>query len=396
MQPKSSDRLFYLDHCGSTPLAPLVRDEILGFLASDIYGNPSADHHQAGRRAADIIDDARQNIASAIGARPENIIFTSGATEANNLALWGFFLRYRGRGCRLIYGATEHKSVIEVAENIATVGGADVLKNPVLPSGSLDLNILEDHLKSGKGRPTLVAIMHINNEIPVRHPINEISQLCHRYGAFFHCDGVQGYVREPVNLNSGSFGSYVFSAHKIYGPRGVGILAIADNQLASRFAPAHRGGDQEYGLRPGTPNTLAIVGAARAVQLHEAERARRVIHMHACAEAFTNALLTNVDYARLTVPIDSCAAGIVNFYIEGLDAPSLLSCVPDICINRGASCIGSGGEHYSHVPMALGCPVEIQANTLRASFGDAVTADDSVAAALRLAEAIHKLNRQPR
>jgi cysteine desulfurase len=273
------------------------------------------------------------------------------------------------------------------------MGGAVALENPVLPSGSLDLNFLEDHLKSGHGQPTLVAVMHVNNEIPVRQPIREISHLCERYGAFFHCDGVQGYVREAVNLNAGNFGSYVFSAHKIYGPRGLGILAIADHQLCSRFAPAYRGGDQEFGLRPGTLNTLAIVGGAKAVLLHEAERSRRVVHMHDCATAFTQTLLQNVERARLTLPIDSTASGIVNFYIEGLDAPSLLSYVPDICMNRGASCIGGGGERYSHVPKALGCPIEIQANTLRASFGDAITRDDSVLAALQLSEVIHKITR---
>jgi cysteine desulfurase len=393
MLSKADKPLFYLDHCGSTPLAESVREMLCDFLASDIYGNPSAEHHMAGHHAAVIVDDCRQIIANSVGTRFENVIFTSGATEANNLALWGFFLRYRDRGCRIIYGATEHKSVLEVAETIASVGGADVQKCPVLSSGSLDLCALEDLLKTRPEQPTLVAIMHINNEIPVRHPVEQVRQLCERYGAFFHCDGVQGYVRESVNLSTGIFGSYVFSAHKIYGPRGLGVLAIADSPLASRFAPAYRGGDQEFGLRPGTQNTMAIFGGAKAVELHEAQRVQRTIHMDQCARAFTSTLLNRVDQARLTLPLDSKASGIVNFYIEGMDAPTLLNAAPEICINRGASCIGGGGERYSHVPKALGLPVEIQANTLRASFGDKVSVDESIAAALRLATVIHEITR---
>jgi cysteine desulfurase len=385
--------VFYLDHCGSTPLSSDVRADVLQFLNADIYGNPSANHHEAGQQSSNLIDDARQKIANALGALPHNVIFTSGATEANNLALWGFFLRYRDRGCRIIYGATEHKSVLDVAEMIAGLGGVEVLKNPVTVSGSLDLNFLEDALKSGGGKPTLVAAMHINNEIPVRHPVEDISRLCKAYGAFFHCDGVQGYVRESVDLAAEIFGTYVISAHKIYGLRGLGILAIADHLLASRFAPAYRGGDQEFGLRPGTSNTLAIAAGATAICLHENLRTIRVAHMQACATAFTVQLLAGHKHARLTLPLNSDASGIVNFYIEGVDAPSLLNRIPQICINRGASCIGGGGEHYSHVPKALGCPIEVQANTLRASFGDAVTVDESAAAGVALAKAANEMAR---
>jgi cysteine desulfurase len=392
--PEAQDNdLFYLDHCGSTPMSATVRRELTNFLAADVYGNPSADHHKAGQRAAAIIDASRDSVANTIGARPQNIVFTSGATEANNLALWGFFLRYRDRGCRIIYGATEHKSVLEVAETIASVGGAQVTKCPVTALGSLDLDFLEDQLKAKSGEPTLVAAMHINNEIPVRHPIEEISALCQRYGAFFHCDGVQGFVRESINLSSGVFGTYVISAHKVYGPRGVGILAIADQRLASRFAPAYRGGDQEFGLRPGTLNTFAIFGGAKSLELHEIARAHRVAHMRACAEGFTEVLLNQVPTARLTTPLSARAAGIVNFFVEGVDALSLLNLIPEVCINRGASCLGGNGERYSHVPAALGYRVEVQANTLRASFGDGITQADSIKAAARLVDAIRKMSR---
>lgn len=383
--------MLYLDHCGTTPLASDVSSAMIGFINSEVFGNPSADHHDVGARARLVVDSARAEIAAKLGAKESEIIFTSGAAEANNLVLWGFALRYRSRGCRILFGTTEHKSIFDTAQTLAELEGVSFEEVSVLRDGTVNLNDLEKRLSQSNGQPTLVCLMHVNNEVPARHPIEKISELCRKYQAFFHCDGVQGFVREPVNFSSKIFGSYVISAHKIYGPKGIGILVLGDHDLSTRINPPYHGGSQERGLRPGTVNTLAIVGAAKAIQTHERLRTDRVRHMKRCAEIFVRHLESNLPDFKLTVPISEKAPGIINFYILGIDAPTVLASSPDLCINRGSSCIGSGGEHFSHVPKALGLPTEIQANVLRASFGDAISEEEATQAARLLTERVKAL-----
>lgn len=380
--------MLYLDHCGTTPLASDVSSAMIDFINSGVFGNPSADHHDMGARARHVLDSARREIASCLGAKENEIIFTSGAAEANNMILWGFALRYRSRGCRILFGATDHKSIFDTAQVLADLEGVAFEEVSVLRDGSVNLNDLENKLSQSGGKPTLVCLMHINNEIPARHPIEQISALCRKHQAFFHCDGVQGFVRESVNFSNKLYGSYVISAHKIYGPKGIGILILGDHELSTRINPPYHGGSQERGLRPGTVNTLAIVGAAKAIQTHERLRTDRVRHMQRCAEIFVGHLESQLPDFKLTVPMSEKAPGIVNFYILGIDAPTVLASSPDLCINRGSSCIGSGGEHFSHVPKALGLPTEIQANVLRASFGDALSEQEALTAAQLLAERI--------
>jgi cysteine desulfurase len=373
--------MYYLDHCGSTPLAKEVKDSCFTFLNSETFGNPSAVHHEVGQKASVAVLQARETVAQAVGALSSQIVFTSGATEANNLILWGFALRYRLQGAHIIYGATEHKSVFDTALALSELEGVTISEAPVDTFGRLDLGALETQLKKTAGKPTLVAVMHMNNEIPARHPVEDVSRLCLAHGAFFHSDGVQGYVREKLDFSAGTYGSYVISTHKIYGPKGLGILILGSGPLSTRTLPPFHGGQQENGLRPGTINTLAIVSGATCLELHEKTRERRVKHMAECARVFVETLSKRSPSFKLTVPVCPEVPGLVNFYFTGVDAPTLLTSLKEVCINRGASCTGSGGEKFSHVPRALGLPIEIQANVLRASFGDGVTVEDSMKAA---------------
>jgi cysteine desulfurase len=383
--------MLYLDHCGTTPLSSDVSSVMIDFIKSGNFGNPSAEHHNLGHAAFEVVESARQNVALALGAKTSEIIFTSGAAEANNMVLWGFALRYRGRGCRILYGATEHKSIFDTAQALTELEGVTSEEIPALSDGSTNLEALEKLLSKSKNTPTLVCIMHVNNEVPARHQVEDIAKLCKSYEAFFHCDGVQGFVRESVDFASGLFGSYVISAHKVYGPKGLGVLVLGDNDLSTRVMPPYHGGSQERGLRPGTVNMTGIVGAAKAISLHNACRDSRVRHMDLCARSFVEALRYGGLDFRLTVPLNNHAPGIVNFYIPDLDAPTVLAAAPDLCINRGSSCIGAGGERFSHVPKALGLPVEVQANVLRASFGDAITVSEAGEAGRLLADRINKL-----
>jgi cysteine desulfurase len=383
--------IFYLDHCGTTPLSNLVKARLSELLNTDIFGNPSASHHMIGKSAEHILNEARLVVSKVAGCAEENVIFTGSASEANNLVLWGHALRFQGRSPRILFGATEHKSIYETCLAIADSGLAKTTQINVNSDGRVCLDHLENELKAPGEGPTLVALMHINNEIPARHPVEDISSLCQRYGASFHCDGVQGFVREGIKFSDDVFGSYVISPHKVYGPKGIGVLILGKNQISPRLSPAYRGGDQECGLRPGTHNTLLISAAATALSEHSDLRDVRVDHMHQCAKAFSDELLNKSNAVKLTLPITMDAAGIVNFYVENIDAPTLLARLPNLCMNRGSSCIGVGGEKFSHVPKALGLPLEIQANVLRASFGQKITMNESKEAASILLNVISSI-----
>ena len=364
---------------------------MIDFLDTGAFGNPSASHHLVGQEASRHVENSRQKIAGALGLKPHQIIFTSGATEANNLVLSGFYARHRTRGLRIFYGSTEHKSVLESAVYLGSLPGCTSSEIPVHPDGTVNLAKLQSMLEENPtNTPTLVALMHCNNEIPARHPIEDIGKLCIKYGAYFHCDAVQGFVREPLNFRDIPLGSAVISAHKIYGPKGLGILCFSSHPTAPRILPPYRGGEQEQGLRPGTLNTLAIVGGAVAVETHQLKRAELLPHLNACDSAFTE-IMSHDKRFHLTVPMNSNCPGIINFWIDGCEASSLLEKIPHICINRGASCLGGGGEHYSHVPKALGLPIEVQANVLRASFGFDCTVDDVVSGAKAILVAISTL-----
>lgn len=374
--------IFYLDHCGSTPLDPAVAKVLIEGVQKNHFGNPTASHHKAGLLASQEVEASRLAIATELHCAPHQIIFTGGASEANNLVILGFWLRFRDRGCRILYGATEHKSVLEPSKQVADLPNGSGVELPVDSFGVIDLAVLEKLLADNpKKVPTLVALMQTNNEIPARHPVEKIAALCKTYKSYFHCDAVQAFVREPLDLSSGCYGSVVISPHKIYGPKGIGILALADSILKPPVIPPYTGGEQEFSMRPGTSNTLAIGAAAAAIKIHSANREKLLAHMRVCDEAFCETMQKNADGFHLTVPMNTTVPGIINFYLEGHDAPSLLLRLQKTCINRGASCTGSGGEKFSHVPRALGLPIEVEANVLRASFGFGCTVEEVVMAA---------------
>lgn len=388
------DKVLYFDHCGTTPLSDAVKAKFHQMIDANHFGNPTAVHHTRGLEAAEEVEESRKLIAQAIGAKPQNIVFTSGASEANNLVLWGFWQRFKDRGVRILYGATEHKSVLEPAMHIGGLPHCESVEVPVDKLGMIRLDVLETLLKDNPKRlQTLVVVMQSNNEIPVRYPIEEISALCIKSKAYFHCDTVQAYVREKVDISKGRYGSVVISSHKFYGPKGLGILAFSDSYLKAPLLPTYTGGEQEFGLRPGTLNTLAINAAAVAVKEHEKNRVTLVEHLKACDQIFVEEMTQKCPGFHLTVPINARVPGIVNFYIERHDAPSLLEKLTKVCMNRGASCTGAGGEKYSHVPKALGLPIEIQANVLRASFGWTSSLDDIKLGVKEIAKATGITNR---
>jgi len=225
-------------------------------------------------------------------------------------------------------------------------------------------------LKAGTpGQPTLVSAMYCNNEIPARQPVEEISRLCEQYGAFFHCDAVQGMVREDIHFKNLGASALVMSPHKIYGPKGVGILLLSRGKKPLKISPPHIGGEQERGLRPGTLNPIGIAVAAESIDHHVKWRSDLVKHLVESDRIFIDEMRSMDSGFQLSVPYSQRCPGIVNFWCDDVDAPSLLEIVDHVCINRGSACSGAGGEKSSHVAAALKLPFEAQNNVLRASFG---------------------------
>ena len=380
----------YIDHCGTTPLAREVRDAMVAFMDSASFANPAAHHHAAGRAAFESVETARASIAGHLNAKPEWVHFAGGASEANNIIIHGFAKRFRHHGCRILVGATEHKSVLDSALDLQDSGFCTVETLPVHKAdGLINLEVLEARLTDNPHKkPTLVAVMWCNNEVPARNPIEQISALCAKYGAFWHCDAVQGLVREKVDVQALGASSVVFAPHKIYGPKGIGIFVIPEKSPMLRLEAPFQGGEQERRLRPGTLNTLAIVGTASAMDLHERRRGQLIDHLKACDDAFITTMSAQIPGFNLTIPRSLKCPGIVNFYIQNVDAQSLLLALSDtVCANRGASCSGAGGEKVRHVPAALGLPVEIAANVIRVSFGFVSSVEDATIAAQLFAAA---------
>ena len=373
-----------MDHCGTTQLAQDVRDAMVAFMDHGPFANPAAHHHAAGRAAYEILETARAEIASCLNARPEWVHFTGGASEANNIIIHGFARRFRHHGCRILVGATEHKSILDSVLDLRDSGYCEVEVIPVRRvDGLIDTRILEQRLADNPAKKaTLVAVMWCNNEIPARNPVEELAGLCQRYGAFWHCDAVQGIVRESVDVQTLGASSIVFAPHKIYGPKGVGVFVIPERSPMLRLDAPFQGGDQERKMRPGTVNTLAIVGTAAAVKCHERRREELLCHLRLCDDAFVEVMSREAPGFHLTIPRSARCPGIVNFHVDGVDAQSLIHSVAElVCANRGASCSGAGGEKARHVPTALGLPLEVAANVIRVSFGFQNSVDEARIAA---------------
>lgn len=380
----------YLDFAASTPMSKAVCERMKTLVDRDAFGNSTATHHVEGARARDLVEESRGQIAASLGVTGEQVLFFGGASEANNSVVYGFWNRFKDRGARVLYSAIEHKSLFEPCIHIGKLPNGFSEEISVDAKGQLDLSLLEKLLADNPHKyPTLVVAMGANNEIPVKQDLNAISVLCRKYKAYLHSDCVQLVVRERLDLSSDPWGSIVISSHKFYGPKGVGILVEGLGRLSPRLDPMYRGGEQERGFRPGTLNSLAIAASGLALTEHfkEIDSLRETLLVS--DKHFVDYMKAHLPRFHLTVPFTTALPGIVNFYIDGQDAQSLLNALPHICINRGASCTGGGGEKYSHVPRALGLPVEIQANVLRASFGKSTTKEQIEYACKEIMRVVH-------
>ena len=373
----------YLDYQATTPMDARVLDAMLPCLTFN-FGNPHSTQHVFGQDADDAVETARKEIATLIGADSREIIFTSGATEANNLAIIGAgrFRQRIGDGvARVLTFATEHKCVLASVAALAHEGfETEIL--PVQPDGLIDLGLLEEKLSVPT---TLVSLMAVNNEIGTIQPIAEAARLTRAAGALLHVDAAQATGKIPLDMSTTDIDLLSISAHKMYGPKGIGALYIRRRPRA-RLLPLIHGGGQERGFRSGTLPAPLCVGFGKAAVLAKAEmteEAERLAHIRG---SFLAALDDAGAPYTINAGMERRIPGNLNLAFDGADALPLINAAPDVAISTGSAC-SSASVEPSYVLRAIGLSPADAARSVRIAFGRQTTEAEAVRAAERLAAA---------
>lgn len=367
----------YLDHAASTPPAEEAIEAMLPWLRNS-HANPHSDHHH-GRQAAAAVERARAEVAELIGADPEDVVFTSGATEANNLALQGW-LGAEGFVRRLAVTAIEHKSVLEVATALRE-RGVEITRLAVNVEGRLVFSQIEGALASATaGARQLLTLAHANNEIGTVQALAEIAEAAHHRGWRIHVDAAQSVGKLPIDVRADAIDLLSVSSHKLYGPGGIGALYV-DAELSRDLQPVMFGGGQENGLRPGTIPTFLAVGFGAAARVALRRMTDDALHLQAIARQFVSALdQGGVAYQVVGDPI-ARLPGHVSLRLPGVDAEDLLAMVsPELSASTGSACT-SGELRASHVLRALGMSECAASEVVRVSFGRASTLEQAQRAA---------------
>ena len=373
----------YLDYQATTPMDARVLEAMMPYLTSN-FGNPHSTQHVFGQDAEDAVETARKEIATLIGADSREIVFTSGATEANNLAIIGAgrFRQRIGDGvARVLTFATEHKCVLASVAALAEEGfETEVL--PVQPDGLIDLGLLEEKLKVPT---TLVSLMAVNNEIGTIQPIAEAARLTRAAEALLHVDAAQATGKIPLDMSTTDIDLLSISAHKMYGPKGIGALYIRRRPRA-RLLPLIHGGGQERGFRSGTLPAPLCVGFGKAAVLAKAEMAEEAERLARIRSSFLAALDKAGARYTINAGMERRTPGNLNLAFDGADALPLINAAPDVAISTGSAC-SSASVEPSYVLKAIGLSPADAARSVRIAFGRQTTEAEAVRAAERLAAA---------
>lgn len=360
----------YLDHAATTPVRAEVLDAMLPFLR-DTWGNPSS-AHRLGRAARAGLDQARREVAEAVGAEPNQVIFTSGGTEADNLAIIGAALaaRDRGRPMRAVVSAIEHKAILAAAHEVAHLGGQEEVV-PVGTDGRIQLPALEAALSRD---PSVVSVMWVNNEVGVVQPVEEIGARCRDAGVPFHTDAVQAFGKLPLALQSLPIALLTLSGHKIGAPKGIGALIVRTRGLVEGII---HGGGQQYGIRPGTENVAGAVALGRATSLAAAEAAHEATRLAALRDQLATKLRAEVPDVVVHAEHGPRAPHVLSLAVPGTDSEAMLMHLDlaGICASSGSAC-STGAVEPSHVLTAMGVPRELALGTIRFSLGRETDAAD--------------------
>jgi cysteine desulfurase len=378
-------RQIYLDYAATTPLAEEVLEAMLPFL-KDQFGNPASISHDYGRHAAKAVQDGRAQIAQLINADPKEIIFTSGATESDNLAIKGVAQKYRDRGNHIITCGIEHKAILDTCKYLEQCG-CDVTYLPVDNQGVIDLEQLSATITD---KTILITIMAANNEIGVLQPISEIGALARERNIFFHCDGAQAVGKIPVDVQAMNIDLLSISAHKIYGPKGVGALYVRDKNPRVRPSAQMHGGGHELGMRSGTLNTAGIVGLAAACSLCQNIMSAEASRLGELTEKLYRLIVDKVDLVKRNGHPEKRLAHLLNLSFAYVEGESLMLAMPDIAVSSGSACTSATLEP-SYVLKALDVPDEWAHGSLRFSLGRYTTEQDITHAADGVVNAVNKM-----
>jgi len=359
----------YLDYQATTPVDPTVLEKMLPFF-SENFGNPHSNNHQYGKFANDAVEDARKAVAELINAEKEEIIFTSGATESNNFAIKSIAKNYFDKNFQIISAKTEHKCVLESCHSLEQEK-FEVHYLGVNDDGLINLNKLEALLKN---KPALVSIMHVNNEIGVIQPLEEIGKLCEKYNSVFHSDVAQSLGCLEVDVKKFNLKALSISAHKIYGPKGVGALYIS-NDIKNTLKPLVSGGGQEMGLRSGTLSPALCVGLGEACKDLKKNRSQYFEHYKKLKSYILSELIkSKIDFV-INGSVEKRSPVNLNICITGKIAEQLFTFFPHIALSTGAACT-SGTIERSHVLSALKISDEQIDGSFRISFGRKSSKED--------------------
>jgi cysteine desulfurase len=375
----------YLDHHATTPVDPRVLDAMLPFFGPK-FGNAASRTHSFGWEAEKAVEIARRRIAGLAGAAPREIVFTSGATESNNLAIKGVLEACRAKGNHLVTMATEHPAVLDPVRHLEKQGcQATVL--PPGPDGLLDHARLRDAIRPDT---VLVSVMFANNEIGVVQPIREIGAICRERGVLFHCDAAQAFGKIPLHVDEDHIDLMSLSAHKLYGPKGIGALYVRRRQPRVSLTAQMDGGGHEFGFRSGTLNVPAIVGFGEACALARREMSEDAVR----TAALRDRLLALLEAALDDVAVNGSRAqrlpGNLNVSFRGVEADTLLLSLPGIALSTGSAC-SSASPEPSHVLKALGAEPWRGRSAVRFGIGRFNTAGEIDYVAARVIESVRRL-----
>jgi cysteine desulfurase len=375
----------YMDNHATTPMDPRVLDAMLPFFTNE-FGNAASRNHAFGWTAEEAVEKARKQIADLIGANSKEIVFTSGATESNNLAIKGVAEMYAERGNHIITAATEHKAVLDTTKKLEKAGYR-ITYLPVQQNGLVDLDMLRESITD---KTILVSIMYANNEIGVIQPISEIGKICKERGVLFHTDGTQAVGKVPVNVIADNVDLMSITGHKMYGPKGIGALYVRRKSPRVQLTAQMDGGGHERGMRSGTLNVPGIVGLGKACELCKQEMAEESRRMSYLRDKLKDRLLAELDETFINGTMESRLPNNLNISFAYVEGESLLMGINDVAVSSGSACTSATLEP-SYVLKALGAGDDIAHSSIRFGLGRFNTEEEVDYVAQKVISVVKKL-----
>lgn len=379
----------YLDNHATTRPDPRVIAAMMPYL-TDVFGNAASVSHRFGWEAAEAVDRAREQVAAIVGADAKEIVFTSGATEANNLALKGPLEGLRRRGDHIVSAVSEHKAVVDPLKRLAREGWR-VTFVACDPTGLVSTEAVEAALTD---RTVLVSVMAANNEVGTINPSAAIGRLCHERGILFHTDATQAVGKIPIDVRRDGIDLLSLSAHKLYGPKGIGALYVRRRDPQVRLTAQIDGGGHERGFRSGTLNVPGIVGLGEACRIASEEMGADEARVFELRERLHRGLLDRIDGLKLNGHPTDRLAGNLNLSFAGVDGEALMMAMRDVAVSSGSACSAADPEP-SHVLLAMGLDEDMARASLRFGLGRFTTAEEVEFAVESVASAVARLRGLP-